>query len=159
MKGIHQPGLRIPCHRVDGEITPGKVVHHIGYKRHAVRVAVVGVAAIDAEGRHFIGNTVAQDGQRAVLQAGFDDAAVGKNSLHLLWARAGANIPVMREQAKQAVAYASANDIGVKAVFHQSAQDKIRSGRDCQQKNPPPFGNNSIIIEETAPCKGFMFDN
>ena len=119
---------------------------------------MVSVAAIDAEGRHFIGNAVVQDGQRAVLQAGFDDAAVRKNSLHLLRARAGANIPVMREQPKQTVAYASANDIGVK-VFRQPAQDKIRSSRDCQQENPPPFGNNSIIIEETAGCKGFMFDN
>lgn len=120
---------------------------------------MVSVATIDAEGRHFIGNAVVQDGQRAVLQAGFDDAAVRKNSLHLLRARAGANIPVMREQPKQTVTYASADNVGVKAVFHQPAQDKIRSGRDCQQKNPPPFGNNSIIIEETAVCKGFMFDN
>ena len=159
VKGVHQPGLRIPCHGVDGEIAPGKVVHHIRDKRHAVRVAMVSVSAIDAEGRHFIGNTVVQDGQRAVLQAGFNHAAVRKNSLHLLRARAGANIPVMREQPKQTVTYASADNVGVKAVFRQPAQDKIRSSRDCQQENPPPFGNNSIIIEETAGCKGFMFDN
>ena len=41
VKGVHQPGLRIPCHGVDGEIAPGKVVHHIRDKRHAVRVAMV----------------------------------------------------------------------------------------------------------------------
>ena len=97
---------------------------------------------------------VAQDGQRAVLEASFDDAAVRKNSLHLLWTRAGADIPVMRGEPQQAVAHASAHDVGVEAVFHQPVQDKIRSGRDCQQKNPPPFGKQLYYNRRNSGVQG-----
>ena len=112
-KGIHHAGFLAPGHRVDREIPAGQVLAHVCDEDHLVRVAVVGVLAVHAEGGHLIGLMVVHDRQRAVLQARLNDVAVRKHPLHLMRERVGTHVPVLGRNAQQRVADAPAHHIGL----------------------------------------------
>lgn len=86
-------------------------------------MAVVRVFAVDAVGGDFDGAPVDEDGDGAVLEAGFDDGALAEDAQDLLRGGAGADVPVFGVVAQQAVAYAASHDVGFKAVFFEFAED------------------------------------
>ena len=88
---------------------------------------VIRVFPVDAEGGDLIGNMIADDGQRAVLQPGFDQMLAAENVRHLIRQGGGAQIPVMGHETKEAVPDAAADGIGGKAGFIQPA-DQILDG-------------------------------
>ena len=99
----------MPRHRADGEIPPREVGGHIGHKTHPVRVPSVRIADVRAKRGDFERAVVGQNGQRAVLQAGFEHALSCEYRLHFGGLGGGAQIPVMRLCAAQTVAHAAAD--------------------------------------------------
>ena len=111
-KGVDEALGLVVGHGVDGKIPPGQVGLHIGHELHPVGVASVGIAALHPEGGHFIKAPALPDGDGAVLQPGGDAVLFPKERHRLLRPCAGADVPVVRGAAGQAVPDAAAHQIG-----------------------------------------------
>ena len=118
-EGIPQPPLRMPGHGVDGKIAAGQVIAQAGGETDAVRAAVVAVRAIYAVGGDLQRQPVQENRQRPVGDPGFDETEAGKYRFHLFRQSGGADIPIVRNQAEQAVPHAPAHGVSLKALFLQ----------------------------------------
>ena len=94
-KGVYQPLGFIIRHGVDGKIPPGKILPHVRYELHFVRVTAIGIAALGAEGSGLVQLPAVFDGDRSMLQPGGDALLCPKQLHHLLRQGAGAQIPVV----------------------------------------------------------------
>ena len=131
-KGVYQPLGFIICHRVDGKIPPGKILPHIRYELHFVRVTSIGIAALGAEGGSFVQLPAVFDGDRAVLQAGGDALLCPEQFHHLLRQGAGAQVPVVGGASQKTVPHAAAYGIGCVARCVQGVQQGSCPGVKCQ---------------------------
>ena len=131
-KGVYQPLGFIICHRVDGKIPPGKILPHIRYELHFVRVTSIGIAALGAEGGSFVQLPAVFDGDRAVLQAGGDALLCPEQLHYLLRQGAGAQVPVVGGAPQKAIPHAAAHGIGCVARRVQGVQQSGRPGVKCQ---------------------------
>ena len=82
-------------------------------------MTVVGVFAIDAEGRDLHRFMVDHDGYSAVLEAGFNDRSLAEYSQNFLRGGIGAYIPVFRGDSQQAVAHTTTHNIGLESVLFE----------------------------------------
>ena len=101
----------------------------VAHERNAVRVAAVGVAALGAERRDLQRAGRREKRERAVLQTGLDHALSGKDLFHCLRRRGGAEIPVVRLDAEQRIAHASAHGVALppgSLQFFQRASGVLR---------------------------------
>ena len=117
-------------HGVHREIAPREIGVDVTHERNAVRVAAVGVAALGAERRDLQRAGRREQRKRAVLESGFEHALSGKDLLHLLRRRGGAEIPVVRLDAEQRIAHASAHGVSRVTRSFKTVYDKFdRSGK------------------------------
>ena len=131
-KGVYQPLGFIIRHGVDGKIPPGKILPHVRYELHRVRVATIGVAALGAEGSGLVQLPAVFNGDRAVLQAGRDALLCPEHFHHLLRQGAGAQIPVVGGAPQKTVPHAAAHGIGCVARCVQGVQQGSCPGVKCQ---------------------------
>ena len=131
-KGVYQPLGFIICHRVDGKIPPGKILPHIRYELHFVRVTSIGIAALGAEGGSFVQLPAVFDGDRAVLQTGGDALLCPEQLHYLLRQGAGAQVPVVGGASQKTVPHAAAYGIGCVARCVQGVQQGSCPGVKCQ---------------------------
>ena len=151
-KRIDKPLVRMVCHSIDGEITPGEILGDIADEVHAVGVAVIGILAVDAESCHLIWHMVDNDGQRAVLQAGFNHVAAAEDLLHFLRQGGGADIIIAGRVPHQCIADAAADGIGGVSGAGEAVQHKERA--IWERHHFHHLLGLSIIEEEKHICKG-----
>ena len=109
-EGIHQQPVRGQGHGVDGKVPAAQIGGQLPHKAHRLRVAVVGIILLRAEGGHFHGTGIDTDGDRAVFQPGGPGA--GKDRHHLLRQGAGTDVPVMGPDAQGHIPDTAAHQIG-----------------------------------------------
>ena len=97
-------------------------------KGHALGMAVVGVDAVHAVGRHLIQPVPCHDRQRAVLQAEIVRPVIAEHLTQLFGLGVGADVPVVRLQPEQRVAHTAADSISRKAALPQGVDDLICFG-------------------------------
>ena len=131
-KGIYQPLGFIIRHGVDGKIPPGKVLPHVRYELHRIRVTSIGIAALGAEGSGLVQLPTVFDGDRTVLQTGGDALLCPEQFHHLLRQGAGAQVPVVGGAPQKTVPHAAAHGIGGIARPMQGVQQGSRPGVKCQ---------------------------
>ena len=119
---IGKPVVGMPRHRVDREVPPREIVAQLVCKAHAVRMAVVGVAAVDAVGRDLDGLPVQQHRDGAVLEPGGDHALRREDLAHLLGQGAGGQVEVLRRYAQQHITHAAADEPSLIARVVQPPQ-------------------------------------
>ena len=112
-------------HGVDREIPPRQVGGQVVHKLYVIGVAVVAVAAVQTVGRHLIRLSVQNNGHRAVLFAGQDQALVVEQRLHLVGPGGGADVPVAGQTTQQAVAHAAAHHVGTVPGSAQRLQQSV----------------------------------
>ena len=131
-KWVYQTLGLIIRHGVDGKIPPGKILPHVRYELHCVRVTAIGIAALGAEGGSFVQLPAVFDGDRAVLQAGGDALLCPEQLHHLLRQGAGAQVPVVGGASQKTVPHAAAHSIGCVARRVQGVQQGSCPGVKCQ---------------------------
>ena len=131
-KGVYQPLGFIIRHGVDGKIPPGKVLPHVRYELHRVRVTAIGIAALGAEGGGLVQLPAVFDGDRTVLQAGGDALLCPEQLHHLLRQGTGAQVPVVGGASQKTVPHAAAYGIGCVARRVQGVQQGSCPGVKCQ---------------------------
>ena len=131
-KGVYQTLGLIIGHGVDGKIPPGKILPHVRYELHFVRVTAIGIAALGAEGGSLVQLPAIFDGDRAVLQAGGDALRCPEQFHHLLRQGAGAQVPVVGGAPQKTVPHAAAHSIGCVARRMQGVQQSGCPGVKCQ---------------------------
>ena len=131
-KGVYQPLGCIIRHSVDGKIPPGKILPHVRYEPHFVRVTAIGIAALGAEGGSFVQLPTVFDGDRAVLQTGGDALLCPEQFHYLLRQGAGAQVPVVGGASQKAIPHAAAYGIGCVARRVQGVQQGSCPGVKCQ---------------------------
>ena len=139
---VAQPALRVPCHCSYREIAPRQISAHLRHEQHGVWMPPVRITGIRAEGRDFQRTFFRQQGQRAMLQAGFQHARARKHRPHLLRPRGGTQIPIMRRSTSQAVAHTAADRPGFKPrrlQAHDRGGNMLRQAHQC-----PPFFCRSL---------------
>ena len=142
-EGVHHQPVQRQGHGIDGEIPAAQVRGQLAYKANRLRMAVVGIIFLGAEGGHLHRAGIDLDGDRAVLEPG--GAGQGKNFHHLLRQGAGADIPVMGPDAQNHVPDAAAHQIGLVAPGLKAAQNlaHIFRGRDIVHKRTSPKKHQS----------------
>ena len=125
-KGVHQAFLRGPGHGVYGKIAPGQVLPYIVNKPHLIRVPVVRIAFLHAEGGNLVGVMPQHHRQRTVLEPGFHHPVAVKDSQHLLRRGGRAYVPILGRASQQRIPHASAHHIGLVACLAAQAQDQRR---------------------------------
>ena len=136
--GVHESGLRAPGHCVDGEIPAGEVVLDLRGKADLVRVAVVRVGAVCAEGRDLHRMPVQQKGDGPVLETGLDDALARKDGLGLLRPGGGRNVVIPRHTPHQRIAHAAADQEGGISARTKPGNGVQRIGWNVH--GTPPWG-------------------
>ena len=131
-KGVYQTLGFIISHGVDGKIPPGKILPHVRYELHFVRVTAIGIAALGAEGSGLVQLPAVFDGDRAVLQPGGDALLCPEQFHHLLRQGTGAQIPVVGGAPQKTVPHAAAYGIGRVARRVQGVQQGSCPGVKCQ---------------------------
>ena len=131
-KGVYQPLGRIIRHGVDGKIPPGKILPHVRYELHFVRVTAIGIATLGAEGSGLVQLPAVFDDDRAVLQTGGDALLCPEQFHHLLRQGTGAQVPVVGGASQKAVPHTAAHGIGCIARRVQGVQQGSCPGVKCQ---------------------------
>ena len=135
---VHEQPVRGQGHGVDGEVPAAQVGGQLPHEAHRLRVAVVHIVLLRAEGGDLHGAGVDADGDRAVLQPGGQGA--GKNRHHLLRQGAGADIPIVGPDAQRHIPDAAAHQIGHMTPGLETAQNlaHVFRGRDIFHKHTSP---------------------
>ena len=120
----------MPCHRVDGEVAPGKVILHPGCELDLVGMTPVGVEAVVAVRRHLEALAAQHGGDAAELDAGLDDRDARRlKSGGTAPPRAGAaDIDIVSRVAEQGVPHPAADDPRFEAGALEGGQD-LEGGR------------------------------
>ena len=127
---IHEAPLIVVGHRIDREIPAHQVVPQIRGERHLIRMAPVGVAAIDPVGRDLEAFVVQHDRHRAVPDPRVDGSS--KAGLHLLRLRGRGDVPVLRGEGQHGISHTAANGIGFKPMPLQNVDDIFHFRRQFQ---------------------------
>ena len=112
---------------------------HIGDENHLIRVAVVRVGPLGAEGGDLQGPSVGEQRHRAVLQAGVHHPLPGEHRLHLFRRGGGGNIPVMGLDAQQGVPDAAAYRVALPPCALKGVQGErgVFGDVDKHDRRPP----------------------
>ena len=129
-KRVYETSLVVVGHGVHSKVTTGQVLLQTEGETHPVRVAVVGVGGIGTECGHLITNAPVHNGYCAMLQPSLDNSLALKADTDLLRRRAGADVPVVGDEAKQTVPDAATNDICLKTGSSQGINDDFGPDRD-----------------------------
>ena len=88
-------------------------------------MAVIGVLAIHAEGRHLEGLVVVHHRECAMLKARLDHMTISEDPLHFMRQRIGAYVPILGNLAQECIADASAHNIALIAGILQPFEHKF----------------------------------
>ena len=120
-------GERVPEERVDGEVAPARILLRRA-EVDAARAASVDVGVVGAEGGDFEARAAVQDEDDAELRADRDGS--GKEGLYGLGRGVGRDVVVERLPAEEAIAHASAGEVGVVPGVAQAPEDLSRRAED-----------------------------
>ena len=109
-----------PGHGVDGEIPPGQIAGDVLHKFHPLRVAVVEIGPLGAEGGDLHHAALGDHAHGAVLLARQNQFIIVEDRFRLVRQGGGAKVIVRRFQSQQAVPDAPAHGVCSKARFFQS---------------------------------------
>ena len=112
---------QIHGHGVDSEVPAAQVALQIAYEGDMIGMAVVGVAALGAEGGDLHPTASGEDCDRAVLQTCRPCAR--KDRHDLLRPCRGADVPVMRPLAQQHIPHAAAHETGGVTLRRQDGEN------------------------------------
>ena len=142
-EGVGQLPPEVDGDGVDGEIPAGQVLRQGTGKLHALRMAVVQVIAVPAEGGDLHAPPAARsDGDGAVLEPGGQGVG-GEEGQYGLRLRAGGHIPIPGLPPQQGVPHRAAHAPRLMARALQAAQDLLHIFRYLHR--PHPFFRNFII--------------
>ena len=131
-EGVGQQPVGRQGDGVHGEVAAAEIRVEVAHEADGLRVAVVGIASVRAEGRDLHRAGIHADGDGAVLYAG--GAGVGEDIEHLRGEGAGAHIPVLRMDAQQDIPHAAAHkvcQVAARLKSHKHLTDVFRRGDSC----------------------------
>ena len=140
-----------PGHGIHGEIPPGQVLLNVGDEVHPVRVAVVRIGSLGAEGGDLHHAKVRDNAHGAVPHPGVHLGKPGKYRLGLLRQGAGAQVIVVGHNAHPVVPDTAAHGVGCKPGVLQHA-DALTYGLRELHIRPPPPGARRTWTPSTLPC-------
>lgn len=111
-------GLRIPCHRIDGEVASREIRLDFLDEFDLFGAPTILVVALGAEGSHLDVERPLDHGHGAVLDAGGDDAAEQRH--HLFWCRRTGDVPVLGHFAERSVTDTAADEVGLVTSLFQA---------------------------------------
>ena len=129
MEGVPQLSPEGEGHGVDGKVPPGQVLRQGVREGDALRVAVVGVVPVPAEGGDLRAAARAPDGNRPVPQPR-GQGVLPKEGQGLLRPGGGGDIPVPRFPAQEGIPHAAPHTVSLKPRLLQRPQDVPCEVRD-----------------------------
>ena len=130
MEGVPQLPPEGEGHGIDGEVPPGQVLGQGIRESDALRVAVVGVVPVPAEGGDLRASVRPPDGDRPVPQPR-GQGIRPEEGQGLLRPGGGGDVPVPRRSAQEGIPYAAAHAVGLMPRALQRLQDVPREGGDA----------------------------
>ena len=95
-KAVHQSGIGVPGHGIDGKVPPGQILFHPRHKANRIRVSMVGIRAVHPEGGDLVGFACKHHRHRTMFQAGQQQTLPRKDGPGLFRQGAGCRCPSPR---------------------------------------------------------------
>ena len=139
-KGVGKAAMGGPGHGIDSEIPPGKIRLHMGDKGYPVRMTIVPVGSLCAEGGDFHHGAVGDDAYSAVFFACKNQGILGKYRFRLLRQSGSAKVKIRRLQSQTVIPYAAADAPGLVSGIFQSGN----TFRNIRRQNHSRYALSSV---------------
>ena len=123
VKGIHQTGLIVVCHCIDGKIPAFQIFQQIGSKNHVFRMACILIFAVNTVSSDLKSFLIHQNCHGTMLDPGVHGS--WKNRLHLMRFGRRRNIPVSGGTSKDTVSDTAAHSISIITMCFQFSNDGL----------------------------------